>query len=194
MTLGSRDAWDRLRRGSDPPATRRGGFEEPSEFSFSLKRGSALNLLSDEADTTVIWQHEINDKHVPKWGEMYKVQGGGTVKSLRDRLYARKLKFRLVRVDVNDELPATAFLRQENGTKRSTSDRSRREAQAERSDGDSPIPYSPPRDDGPVLYAPFGSPKTNRPASWDVDPSAAEAIASARATAHRVEERRPEHL
>lgn len=37
MTLTLRDAWERLRRASDPPPSRRGGFEEPCEFSFPLE-------------------------------------------------------------------------------------------------------------------------------------------------------------
>lgn len=151
-----------------------------------------LNPYLVLADTTVRWDHEINHKHIPKWCELSKVQGGGTVSSIKDRLYARKIKFRLVKVEVTEELPATVFLREPNGNTRSNGDRERREPQTDRSIGETPIPYSPPHESDPMPYAPFGSPRNNRPVSWDVDTNAAEA-ASARSTAHRVEERRPEH-
>lgn len=151
-----------------------------------------LNPYLVVADTTVRWDHEIISKHVPKWCEICKVQGGGTVSSIKDRLYARKIKFRLVKVEVTEELPAKVFLREQNGKTQGNGDRARRESQGDISTGDTPIPYSPEHESGPVHYAPFGSPKNNRPVSWDADTNAAEA-ASARSTAHRVDERRPEH-
>ncbi|GHJ86464.1 hypothetical protein NliqN6_2866 [Naganishia liquefaciens] len=172
MTLTSREAWDRLRRVSDPPRTR-----QNERITFS--------------DTTVVWEHDILSKHAPEWSNMTKVQGGGTVISLKDKLYGKKFRFQLLSLDVTTTLPATALLPHEQKSHKSPV---RRDIAASAAD---PLAWAPQA--LPKPYLPFGSPKNNRPSSWDIpdatDMNGMEGTAVDGGTSARqwVDERHPEY-
>ena len=139
----------------------------------------------------MVWEHDILRKHAPEWSTITKVQGGGTATSLKDKLYGKKFRLRLVSLDISTELPATSLLSREQNGHISPA---RRDSPVRATNPFAWAPQAPPEP-----FVPFGSPRNDRPDSWDVpDSTATNAVEGAaverRTSARRTDdERHPEY-
>lgn len=59
------------------------------------------------ADTTLNYEHKIISRYVPEWCELTEVEGGGVASSLKDKIYGRKIRLRLVAREITTKQPAT---------------------------------------------------------------------------------------
>lgn len=115
----------------------------------------------------MVYDHKIISRFAPEWRKVTDVEGGGTFSSLRDLLYGKKVRLRLVARDVTTKQPATVILRA-----RSTGQDSRLNPEAPIFE---PKTISQPPPPAPAqLPPPLKALKTHRP----ISPAASTAVSN----------------